>query len=392
MTLLDICICIIIFLIGFNLKNFFSDFNRADKRWLNGLFLFHFLVAIAFNFYIDANGGDAIKYWNLPKNGSFDDVWFLVVNRRASSFMYLINFVPSNLLQLSFFTGNMIYALLGYLGFIYLFKIIKEIFTNTSVLYSLKIARVPIFPLILFLPNLHFWSSGIGKDAILFFCIHAFIFGLLKVRKRIAIIIFSLLLAVLIRPHIALFLLIAFAIGYLFDSRLKAYQRFFILMVFVVGFVSLFGYVLQTIQLESLEMENIEEFANTRVTTLSRERTGSGVDISGYPIPIKIFTFLYRPLFFDMNGVFALLASLENLILLIFTAFVVTSRPWSAIKKSSYVIKGMLVFFLLGTFLFSLILGNLGIMLRQKNMLIPVFIIFGIWVLYNRKLYKMLPK
>ncbi|MEM7185259.1 MAG: hypothetical protein AAF466_01265 [Bacteroidota bacterium] len=391
MLLLDICVCVIVFLVGFNLKTLIPGFSSSEQKWLARLFFYHFLIAVAFHLYIEGNGGDAVKYWNLPKNGTFGDMVYLVVNQKASSFMYFFNFFPANLLELSFFTGNMMYALLGFLGFVYLFKIIKELFGETSVLYSLKIARIPLFPLLLFLPNLHFWSSGIGKDAILFFCIHAFIFGLLKVRKRLPLIAVSLVLAVLIRPHIALFLMIAFAIGYLFDGRLKPYQRFFIIVVFIIGFVSLFGYVLQTIQLDSLEVDNIEEFANTRATTLSRDRTGSSVDISGYPIPLKIFTFLYRPLFFDVNGALAVLASVENLILLLFTTVIAVNRPLLALRKSSFTIKGMFFFFLIGTILFSFVLGNLGIMLRQKNMFIPVFLITGLWILYYRKIKQLQP-
>ena len=389
MLLLDICICAIVFLVGFNLKNLIPGFTSFEKKWITRLFFFHFLIAVAFHLYIESNGGDAIKYWNLPKSGTFDDMVYLVVNQKASSFMYFFNYFPANLLELSFFTGNMMYALLGFLGFIYLFKIVKELFPDTLVLYSIKVFGMPLFPAILFLPNLHFWSSGIGKDAILFFCIHAFIYGLLNVKKRFVLLGFSLVLAVLIRPHIALFLMIAFAVGYLFDSRLKGYQRFFILLIFVIGFISLFGYVLQTIQLDSLEVENIEEFANTRATTLSRERTESAVDISGYPIPLKIFTFLYRPLFFDINGALAILASVENLILLVFTAVLFARKPWRALRRSSFTIKGMVFFFLIGTVLFSFILGNLGIMLRQKNMFIPVFLIIGLWVFYHRRIYQL---
>ncbi len=389
MIVLDICICIVVFLVGINLKNFYTGFTLSEKRWLTALFLFHFLIAVAFHFYVVANGGDAIKYWLLPKEGTFQDVWFLVVNQRSSSFIYFINFLPANVMQLSLFTGNMVYALIGYFGFIYLFKIFKKIFPDPSVLYSVKFLRVPIFPMILFLPNLHFWSSGIGKDAILFFCILGFIYGLINVKQNFKLIGVCLLLSVLIRPHITLFLLVSFGIGYLFDGGLKSYQKIAILGIFIIGLISIFDYVIQTIQLESLEISAIEEFTSNRAQSLSRERTGSGIDTSSYPIPLKIFTFLYRPLFFDINGALAVLSSIENLILLLFTSSLFISRPFQLIKKSGFLIKGMLIFFLLGTISFSLILGNLGIMLRQKNMIIPLLLILGIWILYHKRIRKL---
>jgi hypothetical protein len=388
MLLLDISICIIIFLVGFNAKYFFSDFTNFDKNWLTRLFFFHFFIAIVFHFYIQANSGDAIKYWMLPKNGSFDDVWFLVVNRRASSFIYFFNFLPSNILQLTMFTGNMMYALLGYIGFIYLYRLFKEIFKNYSGLFLIKIYRVPIFPLLLFLPNLHFWSSGIGKDSILFFCIIVFIYSLFNVRKRFGPLLLSLILSLLVRPHITLILLITFSIGYLIDGELKLYQKIVVVLLLTIGFVSMFGYVVQFIQIESLEISSVQEFVRTSASNLSKERTGSGVDISRYPFPYKVFTFLYRPLFFDINGVFAILSSFENLILLLFSWTTLINKPFQAFKKGNFILKGMVIFFLTGTISFSLVLGNLGIMLRQKNMFIPSLLIFGTWVLYYNQANK----
>jgi hypothetical protein len=389
MTVLDICICLIVFLVGFNLKNFFPNFNATDKKWLNRLFFFHFFIAIVFHFYVQAFGGDAVKYWELPKSGTFDDVWYLVVNQKASSFMYFFNFFPSNTLELSFFTGNMIYALFGYMGFIYLYRSFTEVFTDNSMLASIKIARFKLFPLLLFLPNLHFWSAGIGKDAILFFCIMAFTYSLINIKKRKYLLVIAILLSVLIRPHITLFLLVAFGIGYLLDGRLKVYQKTLVFLVFVIGMISIFDYVIQTIQLESLEISSIEEFTSTRASNLSEARTGSGIDTSAYPIPLKIFTFLYRPLFFDINGIMAILASIENFILLLFTGIVLYNRPFRAFKKSNFLLKGIVVYFLLGAISFSLILGNLGIMLRQKNMFVPLILLFGIWVIYTNRIRKM---
>ncbi|PKA84357.1 hypothetical protein ATE92_2545 [Ulvibacter sp. MAR_2010_11] len=388
MSILDVAICSIVFLLGFNLKNFFSDFSRTDKKWINRLFFFHFAIAIIFHFYVNANGGDAIKYWELPKTATFDDVWFLVANQKASSFMYFFNYFPSNVLELSFFTGNMLYALLGFMGFIYLYRIFNELFKNEAILRSIKLVGIRVFPLILFLPNLHFWSAGIGKDALLFFCVIAFMYCLLKIRKRKYLLALVLLLSISIRPHITLFLLVAFGIGYLLDGGLKAYQKILVVLIFIVGMVSIFDYVIQTIQLESLEISTIEEFTTTRVSNLSEARTGSGVDTTSYPIPLKIFTFLYRPLFFDINGLMAILASIENLILLLFTVFVIKNRPFRAFKSSNFLLKGMLIYFLLGTLSFSMILGNLGIMLRQKNMFIPAFLLFGIWAIYTHRIYK----
>ncbi|MBL4663865.1 MAG: hypothetical protein JKY22_10030 [Flavobacteriaceae bacterium] len=383
MTLLDISICTIIFLIGFNLKNAFSSFDKRDKKFLNQLFFFHFTVAIVFNFLVANGGGDAIVYWNYPKYNDIDAVMEVIQRGSASGVVYLINYLPSHILELSFFTGNMGYALLGFLGFIYLYRISKEMFPETSYFKDFKILGISVFPWIWFLPNLHFWSSGIGKDTLLFFCIALFVYSLQHIKKRLFLLILSMLLSLVIRPHITLFLIVSFGIGYTLDGHLKSYQKVIIFLVFAVFFGSIFNYVMDFVKLESLETQTIEEYTSNKAAKLNQADSSSGLDISGYPYPIKVFTFLYRPLFFDVNGVMAILASLENLILLLFTIKVFRNKPIKSFKKANFLLKGTIIYFILGALSFSLILGNLGIMLRQKNMFYPLFFIFGFWAYYR---------
>lgn len=383
MTLLDISICIIIFLIGFNLKNAFPAFNRQDRKFLNQLFFFHFTVAIAFNFLVANGGGDAIVYWNFPKTNNLDAVWEVIERGSASGVVYLINYIPSHVLELSFFTGNMAYALLGFLGFIYLYRISKTAFPETSYFSGFKIFGIPLFPWIWFLPNLHFWSSGIGKDTLLFFCVTLFVYSLQYIKKRFLGLVISALLSLIIRPHITLFLIVSFGIGYTLDGRLKSYQKAIIFLMFAAFFGSIFNYVLDFVQLESLETQSIEEYTSNKAAKLNQADSSSGLDISGYPYPLKVFTFLYRPLFFDVNGVLAILASLENLILLLFTIKILRGKPIKNFKRADFLLKGTIIYFVLGALSFSLILGNLGIMLRQKNMFYPLFFLFGFWVYYR---------
>ena len=381
MSLLDISVCILIFIVGFNLKHFYKGFSAADKNILNKLFFWHFFIAVLFNFYVDTFGGDAQYYWSSVKVERFEDIMQAVERLSATGVIQLLNYIPSNVLDLSFFTGNMMYALIGYFGFVFTYKLIKHVAPSLESLQSITLFRVPLFPWILFLPNLHFWSSGIGKDAILFFCVTLFAYSLTNIRKRLLGLALAIILSLLIRPHISLFLISAFGLGYLIDGKLPAYQKFFIFMVFLVGFASIFNYVLEFVQLESFESSAIDEYATKRSSALNSERSGSGIDISGYPYPLKVFTFLYRPLFFDINGILAIVASFENLILLILTVRCVRSNFIKSVRSSSFLIKGILIYFSLGALAFSLILGNLGIMLRQKNMFFILFVVAVLWIL-----------
>jgi hypothetical protein len=378
---LDICITVLVFLVGFNLKNWFAGFSSFEKSVLDKLFFYHFFLGIAFHFFIVSNGGDATLYWEFPKLNSFDTVIDVIKSGSASGYIFLINYFPSKILNLSFFTGNMIYTLFGYMGFLYLFKIVKEQIIGLNSLRRQKFFGISVYPWIWFLPNLHFWSCGIGKDTILFLSIALFVYSIYNFRKRWLLLVISLIFSLTIRPHIILFLIIAFGIGYTFDAKLKLYKRIFIFLVFSACFIAIFPYVLKFIQLENFEFTAIEEYTSTKAAKLNKEGAESGIDISGYPLPLKIFTFLFRPLFFDITGILAILSSFENLILLLYSIFILFKKPFTAFKKSGYILKGMIIYFAIGSLAFSLILGNLGIMLRQKNQLFPLFIIFSLWTI-----------
>ena len=96
MMLLDICICVIVLLVGFNLKNVFSGFTKNDKRTLTLLFVFHIVIALGFHVYLSAFGGDPINYWENPKDLSFAQVVEVIESGSATGIMYLINYIPSN--------------------------------------------------------------------------------------------------------------------------------------------------------------------------------------------------------------------------------------------------------------------------------------------------------
>mgnify|MGYP000451076311 CR=1 FL=1 len=385
MLILDISVCFLVFFLGFNLKYLFDGFTKRDKKILTQLFFWHLAITIAFHIYATQYGTDGIMYWFDPKKMQFKDVFARVTEGSATGVMYLINYFPSNILKLSFFTGNFIYGFLGYAGFVFLYKIFVEVFQGTEKLMTIKILRFKVFPLILFLSNFHFWSAGISKDALLFLGIMMFFYSIRKPKKRFVLFLISICISLAIRPHILLFLLVAYGLASLIDGKLKMYQKLLIASVFIIGFISIFSYVLQFIKLENLEFSSIEQYTSRKSSLLARGDVDSAVDTSNYPLPLKIFTFLYRPFFFDAQGVLGILASIENLILIIFTSVLFINKPIKGLLKTSYHIKAMFIYFFIGTLAFSLILGNLGIMLRQKNMLIPLFLIVGFQILINNK-------
>jgi hypothetical protein len=388
--MLDIILCILLFITGNNLKNWVRGFNTYDKKILTWLWLWHIVAGIAYVFYtIASGGGDAYGYWSIPKDEGWGIIESSIGTGSPSGYMFLINYFPSKVLDISFFTGSMLYVLLGYAGLIFLYKIIKENIPNYLLLKKVKVLQIPIFPIFLFLPGINFWTSGLGKDTILFFSIVIFIYAIKNIKQRFGYIILSVLLSIFMRPHILLFLLTAYGGSVVFDTRIKLYNKIFLYAIFIAVFFVFLPYVMNFAHLENLDTSTIENYANHKAGALaSKEGTGSAIDISNYPYPLKVFSFLFRPMFVDMPSAFGVAASFENLIFMIFLIKVFSKKILSGFSQGPVTIKTSLFFFIIGSLIFPLILGNLGTILREKTPFIVAFIIFGYWSIINYYIVK----
>jgi hypothetical protein len=379
--MLDFFVCAVLFIAGYNLKNWFSGFNAYDKKILTLLYFWHIIIGCAYYYNVSDGGGDAWLYWYAPKNNGWSVVLSYMHRGSASGYVYFANYFPAHVMDLSFFTGSMLYMVIGYTAFIYLYKIIKENISRFMVLRKIKVLWIPIFPYFLFLPNIHYWTCGIGKDTLIFLGIVLFMYALMSIRKRLIYILVAVLLSVFIRPHILLYLILAFGTATVLEGRLKLYQKAILFMLFLVGAILLFPFVVRFTNFDNFQTESISTYSSQHISKLSRARTSSSLDVSSYPYPLKVFTFLFRPLFFDLKGALAMLASFENLLYLLFFIKVFFNKPFDTFRWGSITIKAMVVFFVLGTLTFPLLLGNLGIILRQKTPFMVMFLIFGFLVL-----------
>ena len=93
-----------------------------------------------------------------------------------------------------------------------------------------------------------------------------------------------------------------------------------------------------------------------------------------------MLTFWFRPFFFDARNINGLIASLENLVLVIVFIKAMRTHPINAFKAAPFVIKGLVLFLIVGTLAFSQSLGNVGIMIRMRNMFLPGLIIYMMWI------------
>ncbi|TRX20888.1 hypothetical protein [Flavobacterium franklandianum] len=369
---MNILILALIFVVGYLfIQSFAAKISVENLKTLKKLFLFHILFGIYFCFFVQ---GDAIGYWKQAKLMSYTDFIYSLTQDQGTYFIFALNYYPSNVLDLSYFTGTMLYSLIGFIGLAYFYVMAVELIPNDP-----KYKEYYLFPLLFFLPNLHFWSCGVGKDTLLFFCIAIFIYGLIQPIKRMPMIVLGLALSYFIRPHITLFMLLGFGIAYFSGRNISLVQRVLFFGVMIAIAIAIVPKVLEFAKIEEASLDSFDKFSQEKGALLSRSHTGSSVDISSYPFPLKVFTFLYRPFFFDINGIPALLASFENLLLLILSFSVLKNKPLQTFKSAPFVIQGMVYFLIIGTLAFSQTLGNLGIIIRMRNMFLPGLIIYIFW-------------
>lgn len=369
---MDFFFVILFISLGFLFINSFEKkLSENNIAALRQLFVYHLFFGIYYYFFVY---GDSIGYWKQPKLMLYSDFIYSFKEQQGTYFIYALNYFPSNVFDLSYFAGTMMYSVIGFMGLSYFFVTAIDIIPNNP-----KFNSFNLFPFLFFFPNLHFWSCGVGKDTLLFFCIGIFVYGLMNVSKRFLLIILALSLSYFIRPHISLFMILSFGFAFIANKNISLFQRILFFSIMIGIAVSIFPIVLKFARIEEATIDNFNSFANNKASLLSQSYTSSAIDISSYPLLLKIFTFLFRPFIFDINSIPFLFAAIENTILLILSINVVLKDGLTTFKNAHFIIQGMVYFLIIGTFAFSQSLGNLGIIIRMKNMFLPGLIIFLLW-------------
>jgi hypothetical protein len=241
--------------------------------------------------------------------------------------------------------------------------------------------------LILFFPNMHFWTASLGKGAPIFLGLMLFAYAIKKTKSRIITLILGSILIYYIRPHVFMFVAVGTVLGYMSGKeKISFWKKAFIYISLIGGLVLVQDTILGVAGLDGSEdlVEGFEEFSEDRSASLGT--SGSGVSMASYPLPLKFFTFWFRPLFFDAPGILGLITSVENLMYLLLFFKILKKDFIIFIKNSTVVVKMSLVVFLLSSFAMTFVMSNLGIIMRQKSM-VMYFAFFVIYYYLAQKKY-----
>jgi hypothetical protein len=263
-----------------------------------------------------------------------------------------------------------IFSFLGFIGILLLYRAAKE---NEKSLFPNK-SFFGFTEILFLLPNLHFWTSSIGKGSIITLGIGLFFFGLSRFNRRVLYILLGALIIYLVRPHILFAVLIATLGGVLItNTGIKKIYKLIIIIVSAIFIYLISDNVVEFAEVTNLDILNSNEL-DTKAKSLSRAT--SGVDISSYSYPMKLFSFWFRPLFIDAPNIVGLIVSVENLFYIyIFSVVIIYGYKYWAHLNGWYRI--CIFMFILSSIVLSQVTGNLGIALRQKAQIMPLLFIFA---------------
>ena len=343
-----------------------------DKKLLNYLYFYHLLFFLVYYAYTLFNPSDSRQYYFVATRIGND--WPELFESGTN----FINFLASPFVQagLSYESLMLIFSWFGYVGFVYAYLFMRE-----NIPIDIKLfGKYDLLTILMFLPNMHFWTVSLGKGSVIFMGLMIFTYAVKIPSKRIFLLLLGGFFVYMVRPHVMLFMLVAVMAGLWFGKAKMSSGLKFLMIVASVGFLAAASNsILAVANLENSEnvITDFEVFADARSIGLS-ESAGSGVAMTNYPLPVKLFTFWFRPLFVDSPGFLGIFSSFENLLYLILFAKICNKRFLRFFKKSVYMVKMSAIAFLLTSFAMTFVMSNLGIIMRQKSMVMY----FAFFVIY----------
>jgi hypothetical protein len=348
-----------------------NKYPFANAKFLRNMLFYHALLSLAYYGYVLFNPSDSKFYYKKVIIDYRGPSWSNYYGT-STTFIEFVGYPFIKYMGFSYEASMALFSFFGFLGFVYFYIFFKE-----NINFSHKFMGFDLLSLIFFLPNLHFWSGSFGKGSIIFLGIGLFFYGISNIKSRIPAIIIGGIIVYHVRPHILLVMLVSSAIGFVFSSKgvSVAWRVFFLLCASVVFFF-IYQNVLAAVGIDESELFTEGLDLTHRAYELSKAT--SGVDISNYSLPMQLFTFLYRPLFFDAPGILGLIVSVENVFYLVITLKILGNlNGLKFLFTGNFLTKSAVLSFFTTAIALAQISGNLGIAIRQKSqiMILLMFVI-----------------
>jgi hypothetical protein len=339
----------------------FKYFSISKKRGL-ALFFWHAFFSFVYALYVLNFGGDALHYYRASFNYEITPAF----GTQGIVFFTSLFSVGLNLSLLGVFWVFHVFGVIGLLAF-------DGALTEVTANKSRRIRQLAT--LIIFLPSVSFWSSAIGKDSLSFMAMGLALWAALKLNRRVVLMVIAILIMLFVRPHMAGMMVIGLAGSMVFQRKTSIIQRvvFGVAALAATAVLVPFGLNYAGVG-EDASSEDIASYIEGRQG--ENLKGGSSLDIASMNLPMKLFTYLFRPLPFEANSIFALLASVDNIILLFlfFAGIRATLKKKLPAQFTTHNRMFLWIYCFVAWFILASTTANLGIAMRQKWMFAPMLI------------------
>jgi len=238
------------------------------------------------------------------------------------------------------------------------------------------VRSTPYLAWLVFWPSLFFWPSSVGKEAFVLFCLGLAVWGYAQLPRVAAwpALATGLLLAGLVRPHIAAVAIAAMAVGAILRrDQAGLAGKWYFQLLFFAGAVALTFYLSAgALGIESLEsaVEAVEQQAAYSDTGGA---AAGAISVTPLQIPNAFTRALFRPFVWEAGSAFMMLSALEVVAMV---AAIIWRRKqlWASLRnwRSHRLLAFSVVFVVLYALLLGFSMGNLSIIARQRTLLLPM--------------------
>ena len=384
--LLVIFFILLFFFINQGLFSFYEKRHPfLDRKKLNLLYLYHTFFYGFYYWYVQFNPSDSKVYF--AEISTHPGTWFELFGT-DTNFIYFFGYPFYHIGFSTYETLMFLFSWFGFLGFLYAYLFFRE-----NIPIKVKVFKyIDLLTFLLFLPNMHFWTVSLAKGSTIFMGLMMFTYAISRPRKRIFLLVLGSLIIFHIRPHVFLFVAVGTVIGYFSGKEKVSFSKKLLISSVMLGSLIIAqDQILAVAGLGGSEdvLEDFENFAEKRAGGLAD--AGSGVEMASYPLPLKLFTFWFRPLFFDVRGIMGLIISFENLLYLILFLNIIKKNFIRFLMKAPSLVKMSLIIFLTSSLAMSFVMSNLGLIMRQKSM-VMYFLFFVIYYYLAQKKYSRIIK
>jgi hypothetical protein len=327
------------------------------------LYLMHIAVSVVVYWRAQANPADSQLYYY--DQGNMYEYGF---GMGTQAIIYITQYIKTTLggSYLDFF---LLFQTIGFFGIALMLRSFEEIHDE------LRLPYPPYIYALVTIPSLHCWSRALGKDPPFLLAVSLVLWAAMRLPNRAKALLGGLLLMLLIRPHIALIAVASLSFAVVVGRGIPLYMRVALLIVAASGTGVAVSAIQSAYSIDVTSAESIGQQLERRDNVLQTDDAGgSAVDA---PFPIRLLSLWFRPLFFDADELFSLIASFESTFLIyLFIFLLLRTRQVIGLFRNVFFVRYAMFFGVGLTFLLALSYWNVGLGLRQKwSMMMPMYLV-----------------